>query len=133
MTSDAWLANTHKGVLPMLTREAILSADDLPRESLLIPEWGGDVWIRTLTQQERDEWEQQVRDQTWEDGAVGQAGLKSLLAILTLLDADGQRMFVSDDLPEFNQKSAAAVDRIWQVACRLNGLTEGDVEELAEN
>ena len=117
----------------MLTREAILSADDLPRESLLIPEWGGDVWIRTLTQQERDEWEQQVRDQTWEDGAVGQAGLKSLLAILTLLDADGQRMFVSDDLPEFNQKSAAAVDRIWQVACRLNGLTEGDVEELAEN
>lgn len=117
----------------MLTREAILSANDLARESLTVPEWGGDVWVRTLTAAERDTWEQQVRDQTDDSGAVGQRRLKSMLAVLTVVDNDGARLFADDDVEALDEKSAAAVDRIWQVACRLNGLTDGDVEELAGN
>ena len=31
-----------------LTREQILEADDLPTESLDVPEWGGEVLIRAL-------------------------------------------------------------------------------------
>ena len=33
----------------MLTKEAILAADDLPREKVDVPEWGGEVYVRALT------------------------------------------------------------------------------------
>ncbi len=33
----------------ILSKEAILSADDLPREIVSVPEWGGQVYVRTMT------------------------------------------------------------------------------------
>ena len=38
----------------MLTREQILQSDDLPRETVPVPEWGGSVRIRTLSGADRD-------------------------------------------------------------------------------
>lgn len=43
--------------MTVLTREAILSADDLPAETVDVPEWGGKVRIRTMTGSERDAFE----------------------------------------------------------------------------
>lgn len=33
----------------MLTREQILQSDDLPRETVQVPEWGGEVQVTTQT------------------------------------------------------------------------------------
>ena len=41
----------------ILTKEAILAADDLPRETVLVPEWGGDVYVRTMSGTDRDAFE----------------------------------------------------------------------------
>ncbi len=38
----------------MLTREQILQSDDLPRETVQVPEWGGEVQVRTMTGTDRD-------------------------------------------------------------------------------
>ena len=38
----------------MLTREQILAADDLPRERCPVPEWHGELWVRTMTAADRE-------------------------------------------------------------------------------
>ena len=41
----------------MLTREQILQSDDLPCETVPVPEWGGEVQVRTMTGTDRDAFE----------------------------------------------------------------------------
>ena len=38
----------------MLSRNAILNADDLPRKEVFVSEWNGSVFVRALTGAERD-------------------------------------------------------------------------------
>ena len=38
----------------ILSKDAILAADDLPRETVHVPEWGGDVYVRTMSGTDRD-------------------------------------------------------------------------------
>jgi len=52
---------------------------------------------------------------------------------LTICDEEGTRLFAAKDMDELGKKSAAALDRIFTVAQRLNGLSGEDVEDLAKN
>ncbi len=58
----------------ILTKEAILAADDLPRETVLMPEWGGDVYVRTMSGTDRDAFESSLIAR---DGAKGMAVWKT--------------------------------------------------------
>ena len=42
-------------------------------------------------------------------------------------------MFTDADVVALGAKSAAALDRIYDVATRLSGITDEDVEEIAED
>jgi hypothetical protein len=48
-------------------------------------------------------------------------------------DENGERLFQEEDTFPLGGKSAAALDRIFTVAQRLNGLRDEDVQELAKN
>jgi hypothetical protein len=52
---------------------------------------------------------------------------------MCLVDENGEQLFQHEDTFPLGAKSAAALDRIFQVAQRLNGLREEDVNELAAN
>ena len=41
----------------VLTREQILKADDMTTERVPVPEWGGEVLVKSLTGRQRDEFE----------------------------------------------------------------------------
>ena len=43
--------------MPILNKAAILAAEDLKTETVAVPEWGGEVRVRTLTGTERDAFE----------------------------------------------------------------------------
>ena len=43
-----------------LTRDSILSADDLPMVKVECPEWKGHVYVRTMTGKERDSFEAEM-------------------------------------------------------------------------
>jgi len=43
--------------MTLLTRDQILQAQDIARETVSVPEWGGSVLVRGLTGQERDAYE----------------------------------------------------------------------------
>lgn len=111
-----------------LTRDAILAAPDRPLEAVEVPEWGGTVYVRTMGADERDAFEERLGDQ-----AKGLRGMRALLAVLTLCDAEGARLFTEDDLPALSAKSAAVLDRIAETAMRLNGIGAKDERALAGN
>ena len=114
-----------------LSREAILGADDLQREVVHIAEWGGDVYVRMLTGGERELFEQWAV--VYRDGPVGTPtprNLRARLAVLTVCDEGGKNLFTLADVEALAAKASPPIERIFDVAWRINRLGPGEVEAL---
>lgn len=113
-----------------LSKDLILSADDLKKEEIDVPEWGGKVCIRTMRGEERDSFEQSIFDG---QGTVKDKldNVRARLLVLVLVDEAGNRLFTDQDIPALGKKSAGVLDRLFEVAKRLNRISRKDVEELA--
>lgn len=130
-----------KDKVVILSRDAILQADDLERELVPVPEWGGSIYVRALSGAERDAFETSlVKERTIRRGRrrettreMDMKNLRARLCALTICDADGKRLFTDDDIADLGNKSAAALQRVFEVAQRLSGLTDDDVDELVGN
>ena len=59
--------------------------------------------------------------------------VRARLVALSVVDADGARIFDERDIGALGEKSAQALERVFQVAMRLSGLTPTDVKDLTEN
>lgn len=116
-----------------LSRDAILGADDRPTRVVEVPEWGGSVRVRGLTGAERDAYETGLMSPR-PDGSVraNLSNVRGRLVVLACVDDDGNRLFRDDDAKALGEKSAQALDRVFDIARRLSGLSDDDVEELAE-
>lgn len=122
------------GALPAaLTRAAILAAEDLRREPVRVPEWGGVVWVRTLTGEERDRWETMAF--VSEDGKVraNEDNIRARLVALTACDETGDLLFSVGDIEALGRKSATAINRLFDAASRVNAVSAADMEELTGN
>lgn len=114
----------------LLTREAILAASDLKRELVEVPEWGGDVYISTMTGADRNAWEQSL---VQGGGRVNLSNATARLVAACVTDENGQRLFSDADAEALGKKSAAALERCSKVAQRLNGLTSTELEQAKGN
>lgn len=101
----------------LLTKEAILAANDLPTERVTVPEWGGEVLVRTMTGADRDAFEASL---IGKDGRM--ENVRARLVSLTLCDDKGERLFSDAEVAELGKKSAKALDRVFAVAQRINGI-----------
>jgi hypothetical protein len=117
----------------MLNKKAILAAQDIKTELVHVPEWGGDVMVRGMTGSQRDEFEASIVEMHGQTQTMHFEGIRAKLCSLCLVDEDGRRMFDSDEVDDLGTKSAQALQRIFEVAQRLSGLTPSDVEDLAKN
>lgn len=118
----------------MLDRAAILAMDDKPSEILSIPEWDGkSVRIKTMTGEERDAWEASTILGRGQNRRVNLHNIRASLIAQVVVDDAGTRLFSKADIEALGQKSAKALDRIFDVAQRLNGLRAEDIEDLAGN
>ena len=124
------MAKTKKTTAAVLGRDTILDADDRKLEQVPVPEWGGDVTIRMMSANERDQWETEMFNP---DGSVKTDTAAALLAVRVITDEDGKRLFADDDIEVLGAKSTAALNRIFVAAKRLNKLTLADVEDLEKN
>jgi hypothetical protein len=116
-----------------LSRDDILKTDDLKRETVNVPEWDGDVIVRALNGRERDDWEASIVQQRGKDMVRNLANVRAKLVVRSVIDEDGNRIFEDRDANALGLKSAAALNRLFEVASRLSGLSDEDVEELAGN
>lgn len=117
----------------MLTRDAILKANDLPKEKVEVPEWGGFVFVRSMNGLERDIFEQSIYDSNGKNKKANLNNIRARLCALTIVDDKGERLFSNDDIDELGKKNAKALDRVFTKARNLNGLNSNDIEELAGN
>jgi hypothetical protein len=117
----------------LLTKDAILAANDLVTEDVEVPEWGGTVRVRTISGAERDAFEQAIVTRKGKNVQTNLANIRAKMVALCVVDENGQRLFADKDVLLLGTKSAAALDRVFTVAQQLAGLTDKDVDELAEN
>ncbi|MFJ9027562.1 hypothetical protein ACIRQP_03400 [Streptomyces sp. NPDC102274] len=119
-----------------LSAEQILTADDLAIEDVPVPEWGGTVRVKGMSGKERDRFEAGFVGADMKQAAKDKAleNYRARIAAACLVDAKGDRMFRSAaEVARLSEKSAEALQRVVDVANRLSGLTEDDVEELTGN
>ena len=119
--------------MSLLTRDAILAAPDMLTEEVPVPEWGGTVLVRGLTGTERDAFEEEMITGKGKNRDVNLANFRARLIVKSVVDKSGKRLFTQADMVALGGKSAAAIQRVFQVAMRLSGMSEEDVEELTKN
>lgn len=113
----------------ILSKADILSANDLIREEVDVPEWGGTVIVRAFTADAKDAMEFKLYQMSQKLGV----GVRAAYVGLALVDDNGQRLFEDDEIPMLGTKFAGAVDRVFEVVSRLNRISERDVKELEKN
>ncbi len=117
----------------LLTREQILSVQDLVTETVAVPEWGGEVRVKSLSGAERDAYEASVMRINGTNAQLNLLNARAKLVALAVIDENGKRMFGDGDVHALAAKSAAALQRVFDVANRLSGLNARDLEELTKN
>jgi CO/xanthine dehydrogenase FAD-binding subunit len=113
----------------MLTREMILGADDLPKQEVAVPEWGGSVYVRALTGAERVQFERVVFAATDEDEATVMAQLVALCTV----DEQGNRLFTAEDVEALNRKNSRCLNKVASAAIMFNALSAEGVEEAGND
>jgi hypothetical protein len=114
----------------VLSKEQILQADDLKRETVATPEWNGEVLLRELRGRERDAFEEGSMDSKRN---VTMTNMRARLVALSAINEEGERLFTAKEAKELGDKSATALNRLFEVCCRLSGITSEDVDALEGN
>ena len=109
--------------MTLLSKTAILAAQDLQTEDVEVPEWGGAVRVRSFTGRERDAFQASMVRGDGRDRKVDRTNMRARLVGLTVIDETGQRLFTDEEVDLLEAKSGAALDRVFAVAQKLNGLS----------
>ena len=112
----------------LLTKDQIL-ASSCATERVDVPEWGGEVLVADFGGDGRDLFERWCLDHKGERFV----GVRAALAAFAIVGEDGAPVFSADDIAALGKKSGAALDRVYDVASRLNRLTKKDAENLEKN
>lgn len=121
-----------------LSRDGILAVNDVSIEKVYVPEWHDEVIVRGLTGEERDDYEasrRQIRNAGTPRAEVVfiQDNARAALLVKCLIDEDGERLFTDRDAPALGQKNGAALDRLYDVATRLSGMSDDEAEAIEGN
>jgi hypothetical protein len=117
----------------ILTKSEILECQDMRIKVVEVPEWGGSVRLRSLTGAERDAFEATLVKEVDGKRAPDMENLRAKLLAATIVDEDDRQIFNAYDLAALGRKSAVALDRVFAVAQRLNGMSADAVEDAVKN
>jgi hypothetical protein len=113
----------------ILNRTTILAADDVKTQLVSVPEWGGSVYVSSMTGAMRDAWEQMLV----KDGASNIENARAKLLVVSVVDEGGNRVFSDADIDALGQKSASALNRLALVAQKLSRIGERELEDAIKN
>lgn len=120
--------------MALLNAQDIFGADDSKTETVKVPEWGGEILIKTLTAQERDAFE--AESVTTNKSGRKEQDLRNFRARYVskiAINEDGSPLFKTrQEIAMLGSKSARALDRVFEAGTKLNLMTEEDIEELTE-
>ena len=113
----------------MNLREQILETNDLPLEAVEVHEWKTTVYMRGMNASERDHWEMSI----YENKGIKMDNIRARLVVLTLCDESGNRLFNDEEVEKLGKKNAKVINKLFEIAQRLSGIGQKDVEELGKN
>ena len=109
-----------------LNKHQILGASDTQVQSVDVPEWGGTVFLRSLSTGEGIEYNEK-RASTHEEKLV------PLALTYSISDEMGKPLFNQDDVDELCKKDPRILLRLYEAALALNKMREGDDEVREKN
>jgi hypothetical protein len=113
-------------MMAVLSRDAIKKAQDWKLEKAEVPEWGGDVYLKTLSGTERDLFEDGYADQKMKN-------FRARFLSLSLCDENGERLYGDDEASELGMKSSVVLNRLFDKAWALNAFRTEDVDALGND
>lgn len=119
--------------MSLLNKQNILAAADIQFKTLLVPEWGGEVRLRSMIAADRDAYEQWLISLPEVDGQRRVENVRARFAVMSIVDENDAPVFTDADIADLTKKSASALGRIYDAVIELNAIARKDVEELAKN
>jgi hypothetical protein len=116
--------------MALLSKEQILAAQDLTTETVKVPEWGGEVLVKALSGRERDAYDASIYDQRKGKMHINRHNLRARFCAMAMVDEQGKRLFSDAEVEALGAKSAGALERVYDAAAKLAGLTKEDEDEL---
>lgn len=112
----------------MSIRDQIFASDDILKEIVEIPEWGGiKIEVRSLTGADR------ARILETGVDAAGNVSLQRVYPEMVIASAydpeSGERVFDESDKDGLMSKNALAIDRLAVIATKLSGLQDDAVDK----
>ena len=120
------------GLAKELTAADILNANDEVIRRVDVPEWGGHVFVRSLTGAERDAFEGSIIEGKGKNRSVNLQNFRAKLVAAATVNSKGDRLFDSKQVEALGRKNAAALESVFEVAQELAGLREKDIEEMTK-
>lgn len=125
--------------MALLDRKALLKKEDLKIEKVDLGN-GEFVYVRQMSAREKDQFEMSLMKPVYDDSGnlirMEQTleDFRAKLAVNTICDEKGNLILLPDDYVLLSKNiSAAKLEKIVNVAQRLNRITEKDKEELVKN
>lgn len=109
-----------------LTRDQILEVQDIEYKEVFVKEWNGTARIRSLTAQEREEYDSWIFTVKKLDATTSRARLLSM----AIVDNDGNPIFTVNDIQALARKNSKIVVRLSYIAQKLSGMTPGAIQEI---
>lgn len=109
----------------MLSKSAILAAEDRSIKTVNVPEWGGDVGIRVLSGSERALFESLFEER--KDDLF-----KVRFVACSLCDEKGSRLFSNDEVEVLAEKSSRAIARLFEQCWEHSMLSPQSVDEAGK-
>ena len=114
----------------LLTKEQILSAQDIKDKVVDVPEWGGAVRLTGLTAAQRDHFTQSISKGKGRDKDFSLDNIRANFVCRHIVDNDGKPMFTPKEL---GGKSSAVIERLYDECARLSGMSDEHLKELTKN
>lgn len=123
----------------MISKDRLKAIADIKSEEVVVPEWPNDdgtpsKWtVRGLSTREGDSYEQGLIDAKRKGAKLNMANMRARLVVKCVVNEDGSRYFTDADADWLGDKSASAMRRLHDVASRLCGMSQQDMEDIEKN
>ena len=111
--------------MAFLTLDAIKEVDDIKTQSVSVPEWGGEVLVKSMTGRLRSNLEQKISSN------APHGDVKMMIVTSCCVDEEGNRLFKDGDKSWLVEKAAAPLETIFEAVCKMSGIGV-DADEDAE-
>ena len=115
-----------------LSADQLLACTDLQRERIDLGARGF-VYVRGMTGKERDAWEASLMRGRGSERRADTRNARARLAVRCLVDEQNVRLFTDNDAERLGNIRVDYLQKIFEAAQRLSGVTDEDLDELGKS